>query len=149
MPTIGVDCKSKTYIHEDLRVRLQLWDTAGQERFRTLTTSYYRGTHCCVLVFDITNADSFYHLYQWIDQYNYHCEFPQKNIIIVGNKYDLEDKRMVSELEISQFCESMNCYYVRCSVLNERGVEELITTIIKKSIELEEKLSGIRDSSSK
>jgi len=68
-PTIGVDCKSKTFLHgsENLRVRLQLWDTAGQERFRTLTTSYYRGTHCCVLVFDITNPDSFYHLYQWID----------------------------------------------------------------------------------
>ena len=68
-PTIGVDCKSKTFLHgeENLRVRLQIWDTAGQERFRTLTTSYYRGTHCCVLVFDITNPDSFYHLYQWID----------------------------------------------------------------------------------
>lgn len=55
--TIGVDCKSRTFLHgpRNLRVRLQLWDTAGQERFRTLTTSYYRGTHCCVLVFDITN----------------------------------------------------------------------------------------------
>ena len=64
-PTIGVDCRSKTFVHGDagLRVRLQLWDTAGQERFRTLTTSYYRGTHCCILVFDITNPDSFYHLY--------------------------------------------------------------------------------------
>ena len=77
-----------------------MWDTAGQERFRTLTTSYYRGTHCCILVFDITNVDSFYHLYHWIDQYNYFCEFPVKNIIIVGNKHDLEAKRMVSRLEI-------------------------------------------------
>ena len=101
-PTIGVDCRSRTFMHgeDNLRVRLQLWDTAGQERFRTLTTSYYRGTHCCVLVFDITNPESFYHLYQWIDQYNYYCEFPVKNIIIVGNKYDLEAERKVSELEI-------------------------------------------------
>ena len=138
-PTIGVDCKSKTFLHGDdnLRVRLQIWDTAGQERFRTLTTSYYRGTHCCVLVFDITNPESFYHLYQWIDQYNFYCEFPVKNIIIVGNKYDLEGERRVSELEIRQFCESMDCLYIRCSVLNDTGVEELINTIITKCIELE------------
>uniref|UniRef100_A0A7S3HZ72 Uncharacterized protein n=1 Tax=Favella ehrenbergii TaxID=182087 RepID=A0A7S3HZ72_9SPIT len=141
-PTIGVDCKSKTFLHEDLKVRLQLWDTAGQERFRTLTTSYYRGTHCCVLVFDITNPESFYHLYQWIDQYNFYCEFPMKNIIIVGNKYDMEAKRQVSELEIRQFCESMDCLYVRCSVLSDEGVEALITTIISKCIELEDKVVG-------
>ena len=134
--TIGVDCKSRTFVHGDdnLKVRLQLWDTAGQERFRTLTTSYYRGTHCCVLVFDITNQESFYHLYQWIDQYNYYCEFPVKNIVIVGNKHDLASERKVSELEIRQFAESMGCVYGPCSVLSDYGIEQLITTIIDKSI---------------
>jgi small GTP-binding protein len=53
--TIGVDCKSRTFDHKNKRVKLQIWDTAGQERFKTVTTSYYRGTHCCVLMFDITN----------------------------------------------------------------------------------------------
>ena len=70
-PTIGVDCRTKIFQHGEgkdaMKVRLQIWDTAGQERFRTLTTSYYRGTHCCILVFDITSQESFYHLYQWID----------------------------------------------------------------------------------
>ena len=94
-------------------------------------------------MFDITNPQSFYHLYQWIDQYNFYCEFPLKNIIIVGNKYDLESERMVSELEISQFCESMDCHYIRCSVLSDDGVEDLISTIISKCIELEQKLVGI------
>ena len=101
-PTVGVDMRNKTFLYgeENLRVKLQIWDTAGQERFRTLTTSYYRGTHCCILVFDITQPESFYHLYHWIDQYNGHCEFPLKNIIIVGTKHDLEAERMVSRLEI-------------------------------------------------
>ena len=68
-PTVGVDMRNKTFLYgeDQLRVKLQIWDTAGQERFRTLTTSYYRGTHCCILVFDITNQESFYHLYHWID----------------------------------------------------------------------------------
>ena len=143
-PTIGVDCRNRTFLHgeDNLRVRLQLWDTAGQERFRTLTTSYYRGTHCCVLVFDITNPESFYHLYQWIDQYNYYCEFPVKNIVIVGNKYDLEDQRRVSEMEIKQFCDSMECAYVPCSVKDNTGLDALVTTIIEKSIELENSVVG-------
>ena len=65
--TIGVDFKIINLKYKENCIKLHLWDTAGQERFRTLTTSYYRGTHCCILVFDITNADSFYHLYHWID----------------------------------------------------------------------------------
>ena len=102
-----------------------------------------------MLVFDITNPESFYHLYQWIDQYSYYCEFPVKNIIIVGNKYDLEAQRQVSELEIRQFCESMNCLYVRCSVANDDGVEELISTIISKCIELEDKMGASGSTGSK
>mmetsp|Transcript_22437 Transcript_22437/g.34710 ORF Transcript_22437/g.34710 Transcript_22437/m.34710 type:complete len:93 (+) Transcript_22437:275-553(+) len=91
--TVGVDCKSRLFRRHGKNIKLQLWDTAGQEKFRTITTSYYRGTSCCVLVFDITNIDSFYNLFQWIDQYNYHCEQPVANIIIAANKVDLEAKR--------------------------------------------------------
>ena len=94
-----------------------------------------------MLVFDITNPESFYHLYQWIDQYNYYCEFPVKNIVIVGNKYDLEAERKVSEMEIDQFCTSMQCCYVRCSVKSEQGIQELVTTIIERSLDLEAKLA--------
>ena len=81
-------------------------------------------------------------MYQWIDQYNFYCEFPVKNIIIVGNKYDLEDQRLVSELEIRQFCESMDCHYVKCSVKSDEGVEELIEQTIKRCIDLESQLAG-------
>ena len=57
-----------------------------------------------------------------------------KNIIIVGNKYDLEAQRKVSELEIRQFCESMSCIYVKCSVKSEEGIDELLYTVIEKSM---------------
>ena len=61
--TVGVDCKSKMMKRDDKTIKLQIWDTAGQEKYKTMTTGYYRGTSCCILVFDITNIDSFYHLY--------------------------------------------------------------------------------------
>lgn len=51
-------------------------------------------------MFDITNADSFYSLFTWIDQYNAFNEFPKKNIVIAGNKHDLEEDRAISRLEI-------------------------------------------------
>ena len=121
--TIGVDCKSRTLQYEDKRVRLQLWDTAGQDRYRSITTSYYRGTHCCILVFDITNSLSFFNLFKWIDQYNYFNDFPIKNIVIVGNKHDLEALREISRMEILQFCRSMECEYIEVSVLDDIGVD--------------------------
>jgi small GTP-binding protein len=123
--TIGVDCKAKLMQHNDKILKLQIWDTAGQEKFRTITTSYYRGTSCCVLVFDITNIKSFYNLYQWIDQYNGHCDQPVKNIIIAANKIDLEHQRQVSNLEIKKFCDSMKCDYCEVSVLQDKGVDDL------------------------
>lgn len=99
--TVGVDCRSKTFNFQNKNIKLQIWDTAGQERFTTITTSYYRKTHCCILVFDITNKDSFFNLFKWIDQYNFYNDFPLKNIVIVGNKHDLEPQRAISRLEIN------------------------------------------------
>ena len=93
-----------------------------------------------MLVFDITNIDSFYHLFQWIDQYNYYCDQPLKNIIIVANKIDLEEKRQVSKLEISKFCESMNCDYCEVSVLKSTGINELFEKVIDKCLENQEML---------
>ena len=63
----------------------------------------------------------------------------------MGNKYDLEDQRKVSELEIRQFCESMSCTYVKCSVLSDEGIEELVNTVIVKSMQLENQISGSLD----
>ena len=136
--TVGVDCKSRMYVRDGKKIKLQLWDTAGQEKFRNLTTSYYRGTHCCILVFDITNIQSFYNLFKWIDQYNYYCDYDIKNIIIVANKIDLEEKRQVSRLEISKFCESMECDLVEVSVLNDIGIDQLIDQVISKCLVLQE-----------
>jgi GTPase SAR1 family protein len=100
------------------------------------------------LVFDITNEASFFNLFKWIDQYNFYNDLPLKNIIIVGNKHDLEDQRKISRLEISKFCESMECDYVEISVLENQGIEDLMTRVVEKCMDLkilmeeEEKKSG-------
>ena len=77
-------------------------------------------------------------MYQWIDQYNYYCDFEVKNIIICANKNDLEDERKVSKMEIKQWCESMNCDYVEISVLNDQGVDDLVSKVITKCLALQQ-----------
>lgn len=57
-----------------------------------------------------------------------------KQIIIAGNKHDREDDRRVSRLEIKQFCESMECDYIEVSVLEDKGIDELLQMVIKKSM---------------
>ena len=92
--TIGIDFLSKTMYLEDRTVRLQLWDTAGQERFRSLIPSYIRDSTVAVVVYDITNANSFHQTSKWIDDVRTE-RGSDVIIMLVGNKTDLSDKRQV------------------------------------------------------
>ncbi|XP_039344555.1 ras-related protein Rab-6B isoform X3 [Mauremys reevesii] len=89
--TIGIDFLSKTMYLEDRTVRLQLWDTAGQERFRSLIPSYIRDSTVAVVVYDITNLNSFQQTSKWIDDVRTE-RGSDVIIMLVGNKTDLADK---------------------------------------------------------
>ena len=91
--TIGVDFKVKHLDVNDKRVKLTIWDTAGQERFRTLTSSYYRGAHGVVLVYDVTRTDTFENLQQWLKEVNMYSPNNGEAVVklLVGNKIDLVD----------------------------------------------------------
>ena len=85
--TIGVDFRFKNVMVDDKSVKLQIWDTAGQERFKTITSAYYRGADGIIIVYDITDRNSFAHIKDWLDDVNkYTDNNPLK--IIVGNKID-------------------------------------------------------------
>jgi Ras-related protein Rab-8A len=91
--TIGIDFKIRTMELEGQRVKLQIWDTAGQERFRTITTAYYRGAMGIILVYDVTDERSFLNIANWIRNVEQYAS-PNVNKILVGNKCDMEDKRV-------------------------------------------------------
>ncbi|XP_013979142.1 ras-related protein Rab-6B isoform X3 [Salmo salar] len=93
--TIGIDFLSKTMYLEDRTVRLQLWDTAGQERFRSLIPSYIRDSTVAVVVYDITNVNSFQQTSKWIDDVRTE-RGSDVIIMLVGNKTDLGDKSILS-----------------------------------------------------
>ena len=89
--TIGVDFKIRTLNIDGKAVKLQIWDTAGQERFRTITTSYYRGVHAVILVYDVTDILSFNNISNWLKEVQRYA--PDNAIkLLIGNKCDLVRK---------------------------------------------------------
>ncbi|CAG0917312.1 unnamed protein product [Notodromas monacha] len=103
-PTVGVDFFSKVVqLNDGSRIKLQLWDTAGQERFRSITRSYYRNTAAALVVYDVTNRQSFEHLKLWLTEIEKNagpvCDGPGPPslavIFLVGAKSDLSSQRAV------------------------------------------------------
>ncbi|ONM17715.1 Ras-related protein RABD1 [Zea mays] len=92
--TIGVDFKIRTVEVEGKTVKLQIWDTTGQERFRTITSSYYRGAHGIINVYDITDMESFNNVKQWLDEIDRYANDSVRRLL-VGNKCDLAENRAV------------------------------------------------------
>lgn len=96
--TIGVELSSKTYKINGKVVKIHLWDTAGQERYKSITGAYYKGAKGAIIVYDITNKDSFDHVDKWIKEVKDNGG-KNMNIVICGNKSDLESSRKVSTEE--------------------------------------------------
>ncbi|KAJ3734034.1 GTP binding protein [Lentinula guzmanii] len=126
--TIGIDFLSKTMYLEDRTVRLQLWDTAGQERFRSLIPSYIRDSSVAIVVFDITNRQSFLSTTKWIDD----VRSERGNdviIVLVGNKADLSDKRQVTLEEATVAATGMNIMFMETSAKAGHNVKSLFKKI--------------------
>lgn len=122
--TIGVDFKIKTIFVNGKVIKLQIWDTAGQERFRTITTSYYRGSHIIFLCYDITDRQSFYNLEMWMKEI---VKFgnPNVRIILCGTKCDLNFKRQVSYDEGSIFAKKYGYDFYETSAKNNQNIDEI------------------------
>ncbi|GAA6023050.1 hypothetical protein JCM11491_000376 [Sporobolomyces phaffii] len=126
--TIGIDFLSKTMYLEDRTVRLQLWDTAGQERFRSLIPSYIRDSSVAVVVYDITNRQSFMNTSKWVDD----VRSERGNdviIVLVGNKTDLNDKRQVTTEEAEQKSKELNVMFIETSAKAGHNVKTMFRKI--------------------
>lgn len=122
--TIGIDFLSKTLHLEDRTVRLQLWDTAGQERFRSLIPSYIRDSSAAIVVYDITNRNSFVNTTRWIEDVR--TERGNDVIIaLVGNKTDLNDKRQVPFDEGKQKAAEHDVMFIETSAKGGYNIKAL------------------------
>jgi len=147
--TIGVDFKIRTLELDGKTVKLQIWDTAGQERyliifilsgiltslysptdyrFRTITSSYYRGAHGIIVVYDVTDQVSFNNVKQWLQEIDrYACE--NVNKLLVGNKCDLSTKKVVDYNTAKEFADGLGIPFLETSAKNATNVEQAFTTM--------------------
>ena len=154
--TIGVDFKIRTIELDGKTIKLQIvrcagaraprtpraaqraptplpplpaqWDTAGQERFRTITSSYYRGAHGIIIVYDITDRESFDYVKQWLNEIDkYGCEYVNK--LLVGNKSDLDNKRQVDFEEGKAFADQHGIPFLETSAKSSTNVEKSFLTM--------------------
>ncbi|XP_062603440.1 ras-related protein Rab-1A-like [Saccostrea cucullata] len=126
--TIGVDFKIRTLEIDGKTVRLQIWDTAGQERFKTITTAYYRNADGILVVYDITDKESFQNVSKWLeDVENYSNKRVYK--VLVGNKADLQPKRVVNYTEAKNFADQHNIPVIETSAKTSNNVEQLFESM--------------------
>ena len=141
MNSIGVDFKLKNIEIEGKKIKLQIWDTAGEERFRTITTSYYKGAHAILIVFDITEKDSFEHVKNWVADID---KFAKQGVlrILVGNKCDLEKQRIVSKEEANELAEKLGIKYIETSAKDTINIETLFVDTAKYLLSKQVNKSG-------
>ncbi|XP_075691543.1 ras-related protein Rab-7a-like [Rhinoderma darwinii] len=140
--TIGADFFTKELRVDEKLVTVQIWDTAGTERFQSLGAALYRGTDCCLLVFDVTSPNSFHALDTWHKEFLVQADpaSPEKfPFVVVANKADLEE-RQVSPRQVQEWCNLCNAEPYETSAKEAVNVEEAFLGAIK--LALKNHLSG-------
>mmetsp|Transcript_41933 Transcript_41933/g.48258 ORF Transcript_41933/g.48258 Transcript_41933/m.48258 type:complete len:201 (+) Transcript_41933:27-629(+) len=128
--TIGVEFGSKIVKIHDKTIKLQIWDTAGQERFRAVTRGYYRGAAGVLILYDITNLESFDRLTSWLTDAR-QLSRPDVSVIAVGNKSDLKEHRAINFLEASRFSQENEIPFLETSAMTGENVEEAFMRVAK------------------
>ncbi|KAL7715294.1 hypothetical protein QTN25_007218 [Entamoeba marina] len=146
LSTVGVDFKAKYLNIENKKIKVQLWDTAGQEKFRNITSSYYRGTHGCLVVYDVTDITTFDKVTYWLNELK--NEKQQPEVIILGNKIDVENRKVTEEMaeHYSRNNGGIKVYY--SSAKTGEGVEEVFNELIHSIYTNKDVMSRLRTTSS-
>jgi Ras-related protein Rab-1A len=139
--TVGVDFRIKTIKVGGSLVKIQIWDTAGQERYQALTSSQYKGAHGCICIFDLTARESFDRVKEEVRKLESLYSISPECMVIVGNKADLKNWRVVSEEEAKGFCQEINSLYIESSAKENLNVaaifEELCKRLLSNNVLLE------------
>ena len=139
LTTIGIDFKIKMVQTDFGEIKLQIWDAAGQERFRTISSTYVKGSHCIILGYDVTDRHSF----EQIRKYWYNFIMKHKGrdfplMYLVGNKIDLIEERVVSDEEGKSLANDLNMKYFGVSAKTGENVDilfdDIVNSLIKKFI---------------
>ncbi|KAL1778790.1 ras-related protein Rab-26 [Sigmodon hispidus] len=129
--TVGIDFRNKVLDVDGMKVKLQIWDTAGQERFRSVTHAYYRDAHALLLLYDITNKDSFDNIQAWLTEIQ---EYAQQDVVLMllGNKVDSTQERAVKREDGEKLAKEYGLPFMETSAKTGLNVDLAFTAIAKE-----------------
>jgi Ras-related protein Rab-1A len=113
--------------------KIQIWDTAGQERFRTITSSYYRGAQSVLVVYDVTNMETYKNVQQWLSEID---RYATDGVIklVAGNRVDDVTQRIVREDEAKEFADSLNISHFGVSAKTGENIEFMFESMVRQYI---------------
>ncbi len=127
----GIDLITTSIKIEGKSFKIQIWDTAGQEKYRAMTKNLFLKTQGIVIIFDISNETSFINLKSWMNDIKEECsaDIP---MILVGNKLDLEDKRVIDKERAMEFAKNEKLEYIETSSKTGENINKALSLIIEK-----------------
>ena len=128
--TSGMELKTTEILLDKVKIRVQLWDTAGQEKYRAITKSLFTKVQGILTLYDISNEDSFKNLKNWVKMIKEECNNVQ--LLMIGNKNDLEDERIISTEEATEYAKSQKMGYIETSSKTGENVNKAIEIMCKK-----------------
>ena len=138
--TIGIDFKIKVIEIEGKNIKLQIWDTAGQDRFRTITKTYYKGSHGVILVYDVCDERSFGNVKNWVNQIEQNAKSSICKVL-VGNKCD-KAERVITEEQGRKLAEEYNMKFYETSAKTGQNVEEAFTYLTREILKIYKNKEG-------
>ena len=129
--TICVEFSSKIIKINEKNIKLQIWDTAGQERYQSVAKSYYRNSIGVIIVYDITRIETFNHVQNWFNDAK-NLSRKESSFVVVGNKCDLKENRVVKFNDAAKFCQQNNLLHFECSALNGENINEIFYALSKQ-----------------
>ena len=139
LATVGLDNFTKDEIIDNKIIRIKIWDTAGQERYKSLTKGFFRNAEGVMLVYDVTNSETYENLKFWLQSIknNMSSDMGEIPIIIIGNKIDCEDREVIKE-EAEKFWKEQGYQYFETSAKTGDNIDMTIKYLVKKVVDIKE-----------
>ena len=131
--TVGLDYYSKNEVLNNKTIHIKIWDTAGQERYKALTQGFFRNAQGVMVVYDVTNSESFENLKYWISSIQKNTDNNKVSIpvIILGNKIDVEDREIKNE-DAEKYAEENKYKYFETSAKTGEGIDDAIRELVNQ-----------------